>query len=50
VGASSADREGICALQSIIKRADSLLFWLSAAIQAGINTQAQLDSRETVND
>lgn len=41
------DTEAIRALQSQIKRADSLLFWLSDAIQAGINTQAQLDPRET---
>jgi hypothetical protein len=50
VDASPADPEAIRALQSIIKRADSLLFWLHDAIQAGINTQAQLDPRENAND
>lgn len=42
--------EAIRALQSTIKRADSLLYWLADAIQSGKNAEAQLDPRETVND
>jgi hypothetical protein len=50
VEVSPADSERIRALQSIIKRADSLLFWINDAIQAGKNAEMQLDPRETVND
>jgi hypothetical protein len=47
VAVSPGDPEQIRALQSIIKRADSLLFWLNDAIQAGKNAEAQLDPRES---
>lgn len=50
VEVSPADSEQIRALQSTIKRSDSLLFWLNDAIQSGKNAEAQLDPRETVND
>ena len=46
VDASPCDPEQIRALQSIIKRADSLTYWLTDAIQAGKNAEAQLDPRE----
>lgn len=41
------DCEAVRALQSTIKRADSLLFWLNDAIQAGKNAEHQLDPRDT---
>lgn len=47
VAVSPCDPEQIRALQSIIKRADSLQFWLNDAIQAGKNAEAQLDPRES---
>jgi uncharacterized protein YbjQ (UPF0145 family) len=45
VDASPADAETIRALQSTIKRADSIQYWLRDAVQAGINAEAQLDPR-----
>lgn len=46
VDTSPADPEQIRALQSIIKRADSLLYWIQDAIQSGKNAEMQLDPRE----
>ena len=45
VDVSPFDSEQIRALQSIIKRADSLAYWLADAIQAGKNAETQLDPR-----
>jgi hypothetical protein len=45
VDVSPRDPEAIRALQSTIKRADSIQFWLKDAVQAGINAEAQLDPR-----
>jgi hypothetical protein len=45
VDASPVDAETIRTLQSTIKRADSIQFWLRDAVQAGINAEAQLDPR-----
>lgn len=50
VEVSPVDAEAVRVLQSIIKRADSFVFWLNDAILAGKNAEAQLDPRETVND
>jgi hypothetical protein len=47
VEVSPADPEQVRALQSVIKRADSLLYWLNDAIQAGRNAESQLDTRES---
>lgn len=46
VEANPEDSEGIRALQSTIKRADSIQFWLIEAVQAGKNAEAQLDPRD----
>lgn len=46
VDCSPADPEAIRALQSTIKRADSIQFWLAEAINAGKNAEAQLDPRD----
>jgi hypothetical protein len=45
VDAAPEDAATIRALQSTIKRADSIQFWLTEAVQAGINAEAQLDPR-----
>jgi hypothetical protein len=45
VDVSPADTEAVRALQSTIKRADSILFWLNEAIEAGKNAEAQLEPR-----
>lgn len=46
VDVAAEDYAAIRNLQSIIKRADSLEFWLKDVIQAGVNAEAQLDPRE----